>query len=145
MSSFISGYCRDSLLPQRFLSHLVFGLRHTIPNRKDIPKNSLEEIGDVGLWMIEELPRKVWHAATDPRVVTVALTALALIATSLLFYPMHSLYVFQIVWTVGLVPPFWAVKFAAYIYTVELILASACRAEGRFANSTLMKAFYGQL
>jgi hypothetical protein len=118
-------------------------LRHTIENRGDIHKNVLEKIGDAGLWFVEEFPRKVWHVAKDPRVVTIALTAMALLATSFIFYPSTTWFVVRTVITSCIVPPLWAVKFSAYIATVGIIVAGACRAEGRFINSKLMKAFYG--
>lgn len=143
MSAVNGMYDVNSDLFQKFGSHAVLGLKKDIGDRANSPKNVLETIGDVGLWVVEELPRKISVLFTDPRVVTVALTAFALIATSFVFYPVTT-------WTfageaIALLPhaPLWAVRFAGYILTVSVILAASCRAQGRFWNAELMNRFYG--
>lgn len=137
-------YNENGNLFQRFGYHAVLGLKKNVGNRENCPKNILEKIGDLGLWSLEVLPGKIWSGLKDPRVVTLALTAIALIAVSFAFYPATSLLYAKIAIAAIPCPPLWAVRFAAYILTVNTILAAACRAQGRFWNSALMQRFYGQ-
>jgi hypothetical protein len=143
MSALVGHYNANSTIFQRFGSHAVLGLSQDIGDRTDAPKNVLERIGDAGLWIVEGLPKKIKVLCTDPRVVTVALTAFALVATSFAFYPIAT-------WTlacdaIALLPqvPLWAVRFGSYILTVSVILSASCRAQGRFWNGELMNRFYG--
>ena len=126
----------------RFKYHVNLGLFREIGSRKACPKNWLEKIGDYGLWFVEDLPRKISLFIRDPRVATIAITALALLAASFVFYPITT--IFYIKAAFHLLPeiPFWAVKFSAYVFVVETILASSCRAQGRFWNKALMEEFY---
>ncbi len=146
MGSIINGgfYQESSNLFQRFGYHVVLGLKKNIGNREQCKKNALEKIGDVGLALVEVVPGKIWSAMKDPRVVTVALTALALIAASFVFYPVTSFLLAKATIAVIPFPPFWAIRLSAYILTVTLIVSSACRAQGRFWNSQLMNKFYGK-
>jgi hypothetical protein len=136
-------YSSDSNLFVRFYSHFELGVRPHVHGHSQSSKNVLEKAGDAGLWFVEELPYKVMKIAKDPRVVTIALTALALIVDSFLFYPSTTATTLRAV--VDLLPriPAWAVRFSAYILSVETIIAYAARAEGRFMNEHLMKRFYG--
>lgn len=145
MTSLLGGdyYNAHASLGQRFQYHIVLGLKRDIGNRTDCDKNILEKIGDSGLIVIENLPRIVYKITHDPKVITVALTALALVATSFLFYPATTFLTVKT--ALIIIPPLWAVRLAGYIATVELILAGACRAEGRFLNTALMKKFYGNV
>lgn len=126
-------------LGARFVNHFLLGVKEDIgPHNKNI----LEKVGDAGLWMIEKFPGKVWEKMKDPKVVTIALTALALVATSFAFYPAATFLAFK--GALALLPtiPFWAIRFSAYIFTVGVIISTALRAEGRFSNSALMNEFY---
>lgn len=145
MSPIISGnfYQSQASLFQRFGYHVVLGLKKELGSREDCKKNLLEKTGDIGLWIVESLPHIIWQGIKDPRVVTVALTALALLATSLIFYPTITFLLIKNAIAFIPFPPFWALRFSAYLLTVTLILASACRAQGRFWNKQLMNHFYG--
>lgn len=143
MSIINNCYHADNHLFARFGYHVVLGLKKDLGDRMEHPKKWLEKVGDAGLWIVEELPCKIWKGMKDPRVVTVALTALALLAASFLFYPSTTWLAAKAAIAILPVPPFWAVKFSAYILTVSLILSSACRALGRFTNERLMNRFYG--
>jgi hypothetical protein len=143
MSNIINGfYQENSNIFQRFGYHVVLGLKKNLGDREQCKKNILEKIGDVGLYSIEELPKKIWAGMKDPRIVTLALTALALIAASFVFYPVTSLLLAKAAIALIPFPPLWALKFAAYILTVTTIVSASCRAQGRFWNSQLMEQFY---
>jgi hypothetical protein len=78
----------------------------------------------------------------DPKVVTLALTAFAILAASFAFYPITTYVTIKA--GIALLPavPLWTIRFAAYIATVGTIIATAMRAEGRFLNTELMNNFY---
>lgn len=122
-----------------FANHFVLGVKENIG---DHDKNILEKMGDAGLWMVEKFPRKIWTIMKDPKVVTIALTAFALLATSFVFYPITTYLLIKA--GLALLPtvPYWAVHLSVYIATISVILSTACRAEGRFLNSKLMNEFY---
>jgi hypothetical protein len=145
MTNLLSGeyYQAHTSLAQRFQYHVALGLKKNIGDRTDCPKNILEKIGNAGLIFIENTPRIVSKMIHDPKVITIALTALALVAASFLFYPTTTFLTLKT--ALILIPPLWTIRLAGYIITVELILAGACRAEGRFLNNTLMKKFYGNV
>ncbi len=126
---------QNDLLPVRFFSYAKLGLNKNIQPHE---KNLAEKIGDAGLTVVEELPRKVWKFVRDPRVVTIALTAFAMIATSFAFYPATTLAVIKGAITLLPKVPFWAAKFALYIATISTILSYSLRAQGRFWNEALM-------
>lgn len=144
MSTILNGdyYNTNANLFQRFGYHAILGLKKNIGSREGCEKNLLEKIGDAGLWIVEDFPRKVWRCCKDPRVVTIAITALALIAASFLFYPSLSWIVAKAAIKLIPIPSLGILKFIAYLFTNMLIVAGACRAEGRFVNSALMNKFY---
>lgn len=138
-------YDSNDWLHNRFISHFSFGTTSDISayQSENVQPNIIEKAGNVGLWMLENLPRKVWEAAKDPRVLTIALTALALFTITLTFYPVVTfLAVKDIVVLIFTNTPFWAIKFAIYIGLVETTIACALRAYGRFCNKALMDNFY---
>lgn len=132
-------YAPEANIAARFINHAQFGLKSDI---RPHDRNVLEKIGDAGLWPIENLPRMTWNAATDPRVMTVGITALAMLADSYAFYPDQTTAYANL--AMGLVKqiPLWAVRFGAYVATMEVIASYGARAEGRFTNKGLMKNFY---
>lgn len=146
MNNLLDGhyYQANAFLGRRFAGHVVLGLKKNIGDRELYPRNFLEKIGDAGLWVVEDLPGKLWRGLKDPRVVTLGLTALALLGTSIAFYPVTTLALVKTAVALIPLPPLWAVKFSAYIFTVGLIISGAARAQGRFFNTALMEAFYGQ-
>lgn len=123
-------------LPVKFFHNLKWGLCSEL--EVEYKKNKAEVLGDKGLWFIRDVPRYVKNFITDPRVVTVALTALALVADSFLFYPTTTLYTLKAAYAFLPHIPLWAVKFACYIVTVETIISAFLRAQGRFFNEQLM-------
>jgi hypothetical protein len=123
----------------RFISHAELGLsKHIQPHRVTVP----ELIGDMILWTVEDLPHLVWEKLSEARVVTVALTALSLLANSFLFYPMRTWINLKAFYHWLPLPPFWAVRFASYIATCAVIAGYGLRAYGRFSNHELMNSFY---
>lgn len=140
-------YDADSWIGSRFYSHFSFGIQkdRSKDKGKDIPANLLEKMGNAGLWPIENLPRKLKELSKDPIIVTIALTAIALFAINLGFYPEITGQLIKDV-TIYMIKnvPFWAVKFAVYISLVESTIATAMRACGRFSNEALMDQFYGK-
>lgn len=134
-------HCGNGNIAVRIANHFILGVKEDIGLHD---KHVLEKVGDVGLWMVEKFPRKVWHVMKDPRVVTLALTSFALLGTSFVFYPTASYHAVKS--AIALLPkvPLWTVRLSAYIVTCALIVATTCRAEGRFRNSKLMDEFNGK-
>lgn len=133
----------------RILDHAKLGLSKEIGDRSNCPRNIVEKSGDGILWTLDLLPRAVkalGKSFQDPRVVTVALTALGLFAATLVFYPTMTvaatkatcIAIYHLVKHV----PLWAVKLSAYIATCANIIGAGLRAGGRFNNAALMKEFY---
>lgn len=122
-----------------FISHAQLGLSHHIQPHQ---VNLFERLGDMILWSAEDLPQIILRQLKDVRVVTVALTAFALLANSFLFYPVKTWLKMKNFYHWLPLPPFWAVRFAGYIYTCALIMGYGLRAFGRFSNHELMKEFY---
>lgn len=133
----------------RILDHAKVGLSKDIGDRKNCPRNIVEKSGDGVLWTLGLLPRGVkalGKSFQDPRVVTVALTALGLFTATLVFYPAMTAAATKAacIAIIHLVKhvPFWAVKLSTYIATCATIIGAGLRAGGRFNNAALMKEFY---
>jgi hypothetical protein len=138
MTAAVPYYPEDNLWGH-FVSHAHLGLsKHIQPHRMTIP----ERIGNIILWTVEDMPGLLWDKIKDARVVTVAMTALALLANSFLFYPTKTWLNLKafIRWIPK--PPLWAIRFASYIFTCALIIGYGLRAYGRFSNHELMNEFY---
>lgn len=101
-------------------------------------KNLCEKAGDALTWHVNGLSHKVWAFCKDPRVVTVALTALAMLAVSFAFYPATTaLYASK---AITLIAPYfksWAVKLAIFIATQVYLFGLGVRAIGRFSDATV--------
>lgn len=121
-----------------WVNHLKFTLKKDIGDHK---MNWAEKLANIGLWGVEKLPTKIWNIAKNPKVIVVALTALALLANSFAFYPLMTLQVIKA--TIALIPqiPLWALKFSAYIASCGFIIFTAVRALGRLCNKDLMEKF----
>jgi|GEM_PF-4371560 len=124
-----------------FYQHAVFGLAHDIPRFRQ-GKNWVEQSGDLGLWMIENLPTKAWRLMKEPRWITLVLTQMALIGMTCLFYPKQLVLYAKIFVEKCPLPTRETVKFAAYLTIVAHIISAALRAYGRFRNDALMDAWY---
>lgn len=132
-------YSSNSYMPTRFISHARLGLQRDIVEHEP---NLLEKTGNLALWFVDNLPRKIWHGIKDPRVLTVAFTALALFADTYVFYSEHTKKFMKEVVKFFEKIPLEYVKLGAYIVSVETILGYSFRAQGRFMNKELMEAFY---
>lgn len=145
----------DKTLPSRFFSHarLGFATKVNIASEQGPYEHKprlVEKLGNGILFIVGSLPRSIkWigRQFQDPRVVTVALTALALFVATISFYPTVTIAALTTVClgikALVVAIPLWSVKLAAYILTSTTIVGFGLRAGGRFANADLMKAFYG--
>lgn len=143
----------NNSLPARFFDHAKLGLSKQVQLQDDQyvhRPNLIEKSGNGLLFIVGSLPRTVkWigRQFQDPRVVTIALTASALFLTTLAFYPATGIAAVKATITALQLLlshiPLWSVKFSGYILICATITGMGARATGRFANSELMKAFYG--
>lgn len=114
-----------------------------IYDRNSIKPNLIEKIGDVLCWHVTELPAKINKAFNDPRVVTVAMTALAMLAVTFAFYPTATWLALKagVTFIVEKLP--WeVVKASVYALTMLAVVGVGTRALGRFSNDELMSHFY---
>lgn len=125
-------------MPTRFFNYFAFAVKKDIGVHE---KSLLEKAGDLGLWTIEEFPKKVWKMMKDPVVITVALTAIALVGVTLAFYPVTTVLAAKAALLLLPQVPFWAVKFSAWVGAVGLILSTSMRALGRVTNLELRAYF----
>lgn len=124
-------------------------------------KNKKEKAGDFLLLPTTTLPRQAyemttkgikwtWKQANDPQVITLSITAAALIANSFLFYPKESeayataAYNYSkeaVEEAVRIITPYLEkipLRFTAYILTQTQIAGLCLRTLGRFSNKTLV-------
>ncbi|MBA3602768.1 MAG: hypothetical protein H0W50_03830 [Parachlamydiaceae bacterium] len=139
MNSNLIQYSSNSWLPIRFFDHLRLGFQSEIQEHQ---KNNLEKLGDAGLYPIENLPRIVWDITKNPRVITAVGTAFLMLADSYAFYPSETESYVRRAYSLLPEIPFWAIKFGAYLLSIETIASFGARAEGRFWNTKLMQDFY---
>lgn len=133
----------------RFIDHVGFGISSNLGSRKSDP-NWCETLGNLTI-KVAYAPVKgvkmVGHSFKDPRVVTIALTALMLLATTFAFYPTATITALstagRFLWTALKLVPWQSVRLAAYVDVCLGIIGCGLRAEGRFTNAALMKDFYG--
>ena len=111
----------------------------------------LEASGNAGLWCVEVLPFKIGKLVKefckDPRVITIALTAFALLANSYAFYPAAIREIGKEIVDAALaLLPLISVeklKFAAWASSCALIASAGFgRALGRWSNEDLKTAYY---
>ncbi len=126
----------------RFLNHAQLGLSPVcLPHRK----NYIEGLGDLLLWPMEKLPELICEKMKEPRVITVALTALSWIANTFLFYPFDTwLKAKEFIHWLPL-PTLPELRFPGYVATCVMIVGFGLRAFGRFSNANLMREFYRQI
>lgn len=147
--SLVKGYDPTSNICYRIRDHLVLGLSSDIGDRKGISRNHFEKGGDTILWTVGLVPKAVkafGKSFQDPRVITVALTALALFTNSMVFYPTITLSVAKATYinllSLNQYVPLWSVKLATYLTICASMIGAGLRAGGRFGNAELMKEFY---
>lgn len=134
-------YNADDNIFYHFYQHAVFGLAHDIP-RFGHGKNWVEQLGDLGLWTIENFPGQAWRLMKEPRWITFVLTQIALVGTTYLFYLKESLLYTKSLIAQLPIPTQETAKFAAYLTIVAHIVSVALRAYGRFRNDDLMNDWY---
>lgn len=106
-------------------------------------KNKIEMVGDTMLWHVVELPEKIVRWMKDPKVVTVALTALAMLAVQFAFYPVSTYFATKaVVLFVVNHFPLSTAKVVAYTLSMLAVLGMGVRTYGRFDNKSLMDHFY---
>lgn len=138
--------------PVRIIDQAKFSLARDIGNHpRDNIGGILETAGDFGLWFIEVLPKKVLSLAkkviTDPRIVTIGLTSLALLTNSYIFYPQTTYLYTQaaVKVIVSYIPAISAetLKFSAWAFMTAMISSAGFgRALGRWMNNDLREAYY---
>lgn len=124
-----------------FIDSARFGLSHDIVRPTDNKKNVCEKLGDAGLWATETFPGKVWNVISDPRVVSVALCALALGGISYLFYPSLTMNTANSLLGRITLPTSEQLKLALTVVLSINIVAATLRALGRFTNAELVAAW----
>jgi hypothetical protein len=107
-----------------------------------VQKNLCERIGDVMVWHIVELPKKIWNFISDPRVVTIALTALTMLTITAICYPVGTWLVVKSI-VVAVLPYLTPVviKLAICLFANYTILGFGTRAFGRMWNQNLITAY----
>jgi len=116
-------------------------------DREAIAKNRLEKVGDGMLWHVTHLPKKISKACHDPRVLTVALTAMGMLTVQFAFYPSASWaatltckrFITNYVSWKTIKDSTW---FATYLASMFAVTGTGTRALGRFVNKDLMDHFY---
>ncbi len=106
-------------------------------NGYNYKKNQGEEFAEAMLYPREVLPYKITKFLKDPRVVTLQVASLAMLAVSWVYYPTKTPEILREAWNLVPKPPMWAVKFSSYLLSVETILGYTVRAESRFCNTDL--------
>lgn len=103
----------------------------------------LEKIGGKLTWCVTQMPKKIWSALHNPKVITVALTVLAMTTVQFAFY--HRITYIAIrtvcVFIVTRIPAHIA-KLSIYAITQMNVLGFGIRAFGRFSNVELMNNWY---
>lgn len=137
-------FSNDNYYPTRVFHRAQFALKSelgSVPRTGDFAPNWLEKLGDFGLYIASTPPRVTLNAIRDPRIVTLFLTVISLAANSYLFYPTNTLQIVKNgLEVLQLIQP-EALKFAAYLFSCNIILSLGCRAGGRFSNVALYNAF----
>lgn len=121
-----------------FKSYAELGL---IKNIQQHDKTRIERVGDAILWTVEDLPREIYKAVANPKVITVALTAMGLYSNSLAFYASETIATTKWVFEVLPLPGLELLRFGSYLFVCALIIGAGLRAYGRFSNEALMATF----
>ena len=143
--AFDAGYRGDSNIIFRVYDNFRFATRSDISGRAiGAEPNWCEKLGNAQLWFIENMPKKVFKFAVDARVVTLALTALALYGTSYGFYREITRDLTKK--AIDALPEISAkaARFVAYMLTVNTIVGFHNRAQGRFWNTALTDQFWNR-
>jgi hypothetical protein len=130
-----------------FINHarMAFTSDPELLSGKDYKQNRLERVGRL-LICVTQLPKKAWHALHNPKVITVAFTALAMISVQFAFYPTASYLATKAIcmFIVQHIPAY-AVKISVYVFTQINVLGFGIRAFGRFSNDELMNNWHKKI
>ncbi|MDP1608135.1 MAG: hypothetical protein Q8L98_02335 [Chlamydiales bacterium] len=132
---------RNSGLFGTFKSYAELGLKKNIQQHDS---NLIERAGNAILWTVEDLPREIYKAVANPKVITVALTAMGLYSNSLAFYASETIALTKWAFEVLPLPGLELLRFGSYLFICALIIGAGMRAYGRFSNETLMATFEGK-
>lgn len=146
------GYNVNYSATQKFIDHLKFLLPLDIARtineaNAPIPPNWLETLGNKGVSWVPSIPHAyewVDQSLRDPRVLTIAISALSLIAIQFMFYPVATLKTairFQN-FAIERIPGYDVIKFWSYMAWIEICFSLSLRATGRLYNKTLRENFY---
>lgn len=142
--NYLPEFSNNNYYPTRVFHRAQFALKSelgSVPRTGDYAPNWLEKMGDLGLYIPSRVPRVTLNAIRDPRIVTLFMTVISLVTNSYLFYPTKSLQIMKDgLEVIQLIQP-ETLKFAAYLFSCNIILSLGCRAGGRFSNVALYNAF----
>ncbi len=130
-----------------FRNNLHFALRKENSEiREKLTPNQIEKIGDKLSWFAYDFKDFVLKTFFDPRVITVCLTAVAMILTALLFYTSNTWNILSTIfnWVVAHVN--WNyVRFCLWLLSEVTVFGIGMRAFGRFTNQLLLKHYHDQV
>lgn len=128
----------------RFRSNLRFAFRkETLSERGNVSLNWMESLGNYLSWFVYEFRKAMARLVCDPRFVTVVFTLVAMVLTSLIFYPHFtatSLFD-SVTWMVNHINWHY-VRFGLWLLSEITILGLGMRAFGRFSNQPLMHHYF---
>lgn len=103
----------------------------------------LEKIGEKLSWCVTQMPKKIWSAMHNPKVITVALTILAMTTVQFAFYPKITYIAIRTICVfIATRIPAHIAKLSVYVITQMNVLGFGIRALGRFSNEELMNNWY---
>ena len=131
-----------------FVNNFFYAWRNDLDdskNRESTNKNVLEYAGEALSSHVTKLPKKIIKILKNPKVITVALTAISMLAVQTAFYPAITARVTKsvILALSSYIKP-WAVKMALYISTQSYLFGMGLRSLGRFSNQELMNKIGNQ-
>lgn len=130
-------YSSADFLPKRFFNLAKFLLLPEVNDTYEHQPNKGEKLANVMLHPIENFPQYL----TNPKVVTLGLSALALLVDSYLFYPQKTQEFVERVFNF-LKEHQETLRLTAYLFSVNNILGYTLRAESRLFDQVLMEKVY---
>jgi hypothetical protein len=106
-----------------------------------VEKNRIERLGDALRWDVGNAADFLLREIKNP-IMIVSLTALALLAVSIAFYPAATLAATANVLPIVVYIKPWMVKFALYIVVQKTLMGVGVRTYGRLCNAQLMNAWH---
>jgi len=132
MTTPIPTFCQD------FENYMHMGFCAELPEHE---KNCLEIAGDA-LYSVVSFPFKAFRCFEDPRVVTIALAALALFTAALMLYPAGTAATLVQAFQAFAHLPWCVIRDVAFGFVALGITAIATRAIGIFTNDQAIEAYY---